>query len=558
MRNLASQISLLKTLIVCGVLLIAGGPAAHASAPAGLDVIHLQLRWLPQFQFAGYYAAVDKGFYREEGLDVRLHPGEPDRQPVAEVLAGRAQYAEGNSEVLLARLQGIPLVALAAIFQHSPSVLLALRKSGINSAQDLIGKKVMFMDSKNDPDFLTMLLNEGVSTSQLTVLPSSYNFEDLVTGKVDAFNSYLTNEPFYLKQRNIEFTVINPRNYSVDFYSDVLFTTAAELKAHPKRVEAMRRATLKGWRYAMEHPDEIIDLLINKYQVRKSREHLQFEAAAMRPLILPDLVKIGHMNPERWHHMAETFVRVGMIDASYSLDGFMYTGEEEKSLPRWVMPVLIAAALLVVIISLVAAYFLRVNRRLALADNSLRSANETLTDSLAEIRELHLRLKEQAIRDPLTGLYNRRYLDETLERELSRAKREGYPVSLTMIDLDHFKHVNDTYGHKAGDEVLITLSTLLQSQAREGDIPCRYGGEEFLLVLPRMSLEVASQRAEQWREAFGNMKTRHGELEISVTMSIGLAAYPDHGATAEDLIDSADQALYQAKAAGRNRLAIAG
>ena len=180
-----------------------------------------------------------------------------------------------------------------------------------------------------------------------------------------------------------------------------------------------------------------------------------------------------------------------------------------------------------------------------------------MTSSLTEIRELHLRLQEQAIRDPLTGLYNRRYLDETLERELSRAKREGYPISLTMIDLDHFKLVNDTYGHKAGDEVLITLSALLQSQAREGDIPCRYGGEEFVLVLPRMPLEVASQRAEQWREAFANMTTRHGEFEIGATMSIGLATYPDHAATAEDLIDSADQALYKAKAAGRNRLALA-
>jgi diguanylate cyclase (GGDEF)-like protein len=205
----------------------------------------------------------------------------------------------------------------------------------------------------------------------------------------------------------------------------------------------------------------------------------------------------------------------------------------------------------------VAIYFHRVNRNLADADNNLRRANETLTSSLEEIRELHLRLKEQAIRDPLTGLYNRRYLDDTLERELSRAKREGYPLSLTMIDLDYFKQVNDTYGHKAGDEVLIALGELLQTQAREGDIPCRYGGEEFVLVLPRMTLEVASQRAEQWREAFGNSKIRHKEFEIGITMSIGLATYPDHAATAEDLIDSADKALYNAKAAGRNRLAIA-
>jgi diguanylate cyclase (GGDEF)-like protein len=402
-----------------------------------------------------------------------------------------------------------------------------------------------------------MLLNEGIATSQLTILPSSYNIDDLTNGKVDAFNSYLTNEPFFLKQRNIDFTVINPRNYRIDFYSDILFTTEAEQRDHPQRVEAMRRATLKGWRYAMDHPDEIIDLLINKYQVKKSREHLQFEAEAMRPLILPDLVDIGHMNPERWHHMAESFARAGMIGNNYSLDGFIYTGPEHKSLPAWVVPVLSVAALLLVLITLVAIYFHRVNRNLADADNNLRRANETLTSSLEEIRELHLRLKEQAIRDPLTGLYNRRYLDDTLERELSRAKREGYPLSLTMIDLDYFKQVNDTYGHKAGDEVLIALGELLQTQAREGDIPYRYGGEEFVLVLPRMTLEVASQRAEQWREAFGNSKIRHKEFEIGITMSIGLATYPDHAATAEDLIDSADKALYNAKAAGRNRLAIA-
>ena len=221
------------------------------------------------------------------------------------------------------------------------------------------------------------------------------------------------------------------------------------------------------------------------------------------------------------------------------------------------MPVLIGTVLLLVLISLVAARFHRINRRLADAEGNLRTANETLTGSLAEISELHLRLQQQAIRDPLTGLYNRRYLDEMLERELARAKRDGYPISLAMIDLDHFKQVNDTYGHTAGDEVLKALGTLLQAHAREGDIPCRYGGEEFVLVLPRMSLNVARQRGEQWREAFGAQKVRHGDLDICVTMSIGLATYPDHGATAESLIVSADRALYRAKAAGRNRLELA-
>ncbi len=545
---------MLRTLLICGMLIFSGGATAQGSSQDRADSIDLQLRWLPQFQFAGYYAAVEKVYYKEEGLEVRLHPGAPDRQPIVEVLTGRAQYAEGNSEVLLARLRGSPLVALAVIFQHSPSVLLALRKSGINSARDLVGKKVMFMDGKNDPDFMTMLQNEGIALKQLSILPSSFNFDDLITGKVDAFNSYLTNEPFYLQQRNVEYTIISPRDYGVDFYSDVLFTTEAEVRTHPKRVEAMRRATLKGWRYAMDHPDEIIDLLINKYGVEKSRTHLKFEAAAMRPLILPDLIEIGHMNPERWRHMADTFARAGIVGSDYSLKGFIYQDPEPRRLPDWVMAVLIAAILLLALITLVAAHFHQINRRLAIADSKLRTANDALNQTLTEIQELHLRLQDQAIRDPVTGLYNRRYLDETLDRELARAKREGYPISVAMIDLDHFKQVNDTYGHKAGDEVLKTLGALLQAHAREADIPCRYGGEEFVLVLPRISPDVARQRADQWREAFAAQKTRHGDFEIGATMSIGLASFPHHGASAEDLLVKADQALYRAKAQGRNRV----
>jgi diguanylate cyclase (GGDEF)-like protein len=190
-------------------------------------------------------------------------------------------------------------------------------------------------------------------------------------------------------------------------------------------------------------------------------------------------------------------------------------------------------------------------------DTDLRKLNEKLTRNLAQIQKQHLQLENQVIRDALTGLYNRRYLDERLERDLIRAKRYGFPISLAMIDLDHFKHVNDTYGHRAGDEVLKALGALLQSTSREGDIPCRYGGEEFVVVLPRMPLGTAMKRAEHWREAFEGQRARYGDVEIGTTMSIGLATFPDHAATADSLIDSADRALYRAKSAGRNRLMVA-
>jgi diguanylate cyclase (GGDEF)-like protein len=364
------------------------------------DSIDLQLRWHHQFQFAGYYAAVEKGFYKEEGLDVRLHAGDPQHQPVPEVLAGHAQYAEGNSEILFQRLQGVPLVALAAIFQHSPSILLVRRDSGIASVHDLIGKRVMLMNMTQDADFLTMLLNEGVSLAQVHLIPSSYNIDDLITGKVDAFNAYSTNEPYYLKQRGIPYTIIDPINYRIDFYSDVLFTTETELRNHPKRVEAMRRATLKGWHYAMDHQEEIIDLLINKYHVEKTRDHLEFEATEMRKLILPDLVEIGHMNPGRWQHMANTFVHAGLAKPDYSLDGFIYD-PNPKRIPEWVVPVLIAALIVLAIITFVSYHLYRLNRRLSNTQGHLEESEERLQLALAAANQgwfdLDIRTGEAAI-----------------------------------------------------------------------------------------------------------------------------------------------------------------
>ena len=189
------------------------------------------------------------------------------------------------------------------------------------------------------------------------------------------------------------------------------------------------------------------------------------------------------------------------------------------------------------------------------SEQALQAANVALQAQIDEIRALQARLSEQANRDPLTGLYNRRYLDTTLERELARCQREGQPLSLILIDIDHFKQVNDTWGHAAGDEVLRQLADMLASRARLADVACRYGGEEFLMLLPGMPLAVACERAEAWRRDFAGTTIVFGELSIQATLSMGVAGYPGHGTTARQLIERADEALYGAKAEGRNRVA---
>ena len=195
--------------------------------------------------------------------------------------------------------------------------------------------------------------------------------------------------------------------------------------------------------------------------------------------------------------------------------------------------------------------------RLKRGEQALHAANDNLRVQLQQIRDLQAQLQDQANRDPLTGLYNRRYLQATIDRELARCRRDGTPLCVMVIDIDHFKRVNDAHGHQVGDEVLCRLARLLSASARQGDVACRYGGEEFLMLLPRMPLDVAVQRAQRWCDAFAAGETATPTGNVRCTLSIGIAAFPEHGDEAETLTRHADDALYAAKAHGRNRVVVA-
>jgi diguanylate cyclase (GGDEF)-like protein/PAS domain S-box-containing protein len=187
------------------------------------------------------------------------------------------------------------------------------------------------------------------------------------------------------------------------------------------------------------------------------------------------------------------------------------------------------------------------------AEADLHAVNKRLKQQLGEIQNLQEKLREQAMRDSITGVYNRRYLEETLSREISHAQRKIYPLSVIMLDIDFFKKVNDTYGHKVGDDVLISLSQLLQAETRDSDCVSRYGGDEFVMVMPEMTEEDAFQRAELWRDAIKNKDFLIGENKVSVTVSMGISTFPANGSDSEALLKAADEALYQAKATGRDR-----
>jgi len=178
-----------------------------------------------------------------------------------------------------------------------------------------------------------------------------------------------------------------------------------------------------------------------------------------------------------------------------------------------------------------------------------------LSLSNAKLRQV---LRDQSIKDPLTGLFNRRYMEETLGRELVRAERQKTSLSLIVLDIDHFKHINDTHGHPAGDSILRKTGHFLGSSVRESDVACRYGGEEFILILPDCPKEAALAKARELCERTRVLTFPEAGGGVEITASFGVSSFPADGIEPQSLIQAADAALYVAKRSGRNRVAAAG
>jgi diguanylate cyclase (GGDEF)-like protein/PAS domain S-box-containing protein len=188
------------------------------------------------------------------------------------------------------------------------------------------------------------------------------------------------------------------------------------------------------------------------------------------------------------------------------------------------------------------------------AEVAMQIANEKLVQQLDTIEQLQERLRDQAVHDALTELYNRHYLSEALAPEIIRSEREKTPLSVVIADVDHFKVINDTYGHPVGDLFLVEIADLMKKYVRGSDFVCRYGGEEFLLVFPGTTMRSAMKRAEEICQKCAEIVIQHEGKRLNVTLSFGVATYPEDGKTAEKVILRADQALYQSKHAGRNQV----
>ena len=294
------------------------------------EKIVLQLKWFHQFQFAGYYAAKEKGFYDEVGLNVEIRQRDLKYNNIDEVINGNAQYGVADSILILYRLKQQPVVIVSPIFQHSPSVFISLKKSNISSVYELNNKDILFYP--NDTDGFSLLAMIKKFDLDVNLVRERYkdDYMRLINNEVDVMPAYIANEPFLFKEKGYDVNIINPTNYGFDMYGDMLFTNEDEAKNNPIRVEKFKEATLKGWKYALENKEEIIQLINEKYSKEKSIEHLRYEANAIDSLINKDVTPLGYLDQGRIRYISEMYEYYGLTESKKDLNDFLFDEISKK------------------------------------------------------------------------------------------------------------------------------------------------------------------------------------------------------------------------------------
>jgi len=501
---------------------------------AATDTVRLQLTRQHSFEFAGYYAAQQLGYYEEVGLQVELLPGDQHTNVYSSVATGKAEYGVGDSSVLIERSRGRPFTIIAVIFQHSPVIFIT--QNHILSLDDWLGKRAM-LDGSSD-ELLLYLQQEDVDLLDLSFLRHSYDPLDLVNDQVDIMSANSLIEPYVLSKRNYPYRVYMPRTVGIDFSGDNLFTTEAEITRHPKRVDAFKAASLKGWDYAMKHPEVVIQWLMSNYDSNHERDYLAYQAQEMFGLIQPTLIEIGYLNESRWQQMKRIYQRIGKLNRTFDLHSALYQPEPQRNW-RDILLVSGIAFCAVLVLSAVVWYVLRTNKR--------------LDQALKESQKVRKQVVLQANQDPLTDLNNRRFFQKRLQSLAQAAETEMQPFALFYLDLDRFKHVNDLFGHHWGDYLIKEVSKRLLSCLPSDAELARIGGDEFTVLvsggysrshLQTLALDILNVVEKPY-------SLNHNEVFISV--SIGITLAPLDSTEPSALLQYADEAMYEAKSKGRNR-----
>jgi PAS domain S-box-containing protein len=298
-----------------------------------LKKVSLQLQWKHQFEFAGFYMAKEKGYYQGIGVDVTFKEFDNNINITDDVVSGKTTFGINYPNIIYEKANGKNVVLLSAILQSSPHVLLSLESSNIKSIEDFKGRTIMTSDDAlTSAPFISMLQKSKLSFDALKQIPHTFNMDDIINKKADIVNVFTSNEPFYLKKKNIKFKLWDPRDYGFDFYDVILFTSQKQLKENPKMVNEFNKASLKGWEYAFSNVEESVELILKKYNTQnKTKEALLYEANILKKLAYYHTDTLGKIDHNKIQRIYDIYNLLGYTKNKIDLDQFIVTSGIHKN-----------------------------------------------------------------------------------------------------------------------------------------------------------------------------------------------------------------------------------
>ncbi|MBQ0747657.1 MAG: ABC transporter substrate-binding protein [Marinobacter sp.] len=300
---------------------------SQAAAASELKDVTLRLKWVHQAQFAGFYAAKEKGFYEDAGLNVEIRPGGVDFPAVQMVASGSEDFGiTGADQILLAREKGVPITAVGAVYRKTPFALFAMADSGIETLADLEGKLVgVKLGGNEELTYRAMVQAAGLKKTAIREMPVKYDLSPLLNGQVQAWPGYVINEVISVQEKGHEVNVISPEDYGINFYADTLFTRNDLMESDPELVKAFVRASFRGWAYALENPEEVARFGL-KYSDKLNFDHELAMMNASIPLLAPEQPPLGNMTRMAWQNLQEQLLSLGFLDEKQELEK-AYTNE---------------------------------------------------------------------------------------------------------------------------------------------------------------------------------------------------------------------------------------
>ena len=452
--------------------------------------ISIHLKWYHKFQFAGYYAAQQQGYFADEGYNVTLIEGGPHTNHLHQLINHSTQYAVLGSEALNTLALGSPIIIVASIFQHAPEVLITLKSNQAETISDLKGQPLMLANDRISGQIEAMLLKNQLKSGDYQKYTYDGDINKLADGSVFAMYGYISNEPYQLLQLGHPVDIFRPQDYGINFYGDNLATTQYELDNHPERVAAIRQAVIRGWSYALTHPEEIITFILtlsSKNPLPYDLNHQQYEAKITADLIDINSVPLGTSSPARWASMLDTFNETTGGQAVFNPKSIYNEFHQDR---RWVIYVLIAAVLALVIISSMYVW----NRALK---NKLHSAIHSL--------------EKAAFEDVLTGMKNRSSMMLYIEQCRIKNTPNLYLVLLDIVGL-----------HKINKEQGLKKTDLLIQQVAESLLECALkNSHSYSLYSGTFAIVASADRFTELERKINILLEKITQTHESITLRSG-------------------------------------